>query len=59
MTALETLLSIKFGAGLYPRPFPRAVKVAWAGAAAATAGGLAGWQISNMQRRRRRRQRHE
>jgi hypothetical protein len=46
MTALETMLSIKFGAGLYTKPPPRAVKVAWLAFGGALAGGLVGWQAS-------------
>jgi len=58
MTALETMLSVKFGAGLYPQPCPRAVKIAWAAAAAALVGGLGGWQCS-LWREGRREQRQQ
>jgi hypothetical protein len=54
MTALETMLSIKFGAGLYTQPCPPAVKALWAAAAAAGVGGLAGWQVSIWRAERRR-----
>ncbi|KAI8468839.1 MAG: PSS-domain-containing protein [Monoraphidium minutum] len=52
MTALETMLSVKFGAGLYTQPWPPLVKVAWAAAASALVGALAGWQLSLWRRRR-------
>jgi hypothetical protein len=53
MTALETMLSVKFGAGLYKQPTPRAVLVCWAAAAAAAAGALGGWQASIWRAQRR------
>eukprot|EP00879_Flechtneria_rotunda_P017039 GHRR01017845.1.p1 GENE.GHRR01017845.1~~GHRR01017845.1.p1 ORF type:complete len:209 (+),score=63.13 GHRR01017845.1:141-767(+) len=45
MTALETMISIKFGRGLYPNPWPRKVLVAWGVAAAAFWAGMAVWQL--------------
>ncbi len=45
MTFLETLLSIKFGRGLYTRPWPRAVVAAWGLAGGLFAAGLAVWQL--------------
>lgn len=50
VTALETMASVKFGAGLYPTPAPRAVVAAWAAAGALLAGGLAAWQLRRWRR---------
>jgi hypothetical protein len=44
MLSLETLLVVKFGRGLYPAPWPRAVTVSWALAGAAFAVLLLVWQ---------------
>jgi phosphatidylserine synthase 2 len=45
MMFLETLLSIKFGRGLYTQPWPWAVVAAWGLAGALFAVGLAVWQL--------------
>lgn len=49
MMALETMIAIKFGRGLYPRPWPRAVLIGWALAAVLFGGVLLFWQYLLMQ----------
>jgi hypothetical protein len=44
MMALETMIAVKFGHGLYPRPWPRAVVVGWVVAAVLFSGVLMLWQ---------------
>jgi cytochrome c-type biogenesis protein CcmH/NrfF len=45
MLALETMLAIKFGRGLYPKPWPRAVLLSWTAAVAVFVIVLAVWQL--------------
>lgn len=51
MTCLETLISIKFGRGMYQSPWPPGVLLAWASAGAALAVTLAVWQFRIARRR--------
>jgi hypothetical protein len=50
--ALETMLAIKFGRGLYPKPWPRAVLASWTVAIVLCVVLLLVWQLRVWQRQR-------
>uniref|UniRef100_A0A383VUJ3 CDP-diacylglycerol--serine O-phosphatidyltransferase n=1 Tax=Tetradesmus obliquus TaxID=3088 RepID=A0A383VUJ3_TETOB len=52
MLALETMLAIKFGRGLYPKPWPHAVLASWAVAVVVAVTLLAVWQLRLWRRHR-------
>lgn len=49
-TCLETMVSVKFGQGLYPAPWPRHVLRAWGFGGGAMVVGLATWQLARLLR---------
>eukprot|EP00878_Enallax_costatus_P043711 GHUV01051770.1.p1 GENE.GHUV01051770.1~~GHUV01051770.1.p1 ORF type:complete len:341 (+),score=51.35 GHUV01051770.1:106-1128(+) len=49
LIAVETMVSVKFGRGLYPAPWPPAVLISWAVFITLSGGFLLLWQVRPMQ----------